>query len=127
MTALSMYVFMHVLQPANYPNVPTKRREHTPDSGQPAEAHCVRKLMELQKQVVKFSLKVVKFRLKVVECHILYYTFKAQSPEEKVHLNLSNLSLHRQVVHQIFKECNLYTLRTDLKYLFSTRVSSLFG
>lgn len=90
-----MYVFMHVLQPANYPNVPTKRREHTPDSVQPAETHCVRKLMELQKQV--------KFRVKVVECHILYYTLKAQSPEEKVHLNLSNLSLHLQVVHQMFQ------------------------
>lgn len=87
---------MHVLQPANYPNVPTKRREHTPDSGQPAETHCVRKLMELQKQVVKF-------RLKVVECHILYYILKAQPPEEKVHLNLSNLSLHLQVVYQIFQ------------------------
>ncbi|XP_011613236.2 chloride channel CLIC-like protein 1 isoform X1 [Takifugu rubripes] len=39
------------VESANYPNVPTKRREHTPDSGQPADAHCVRKLMELQKQI----------------------------------------------------------------------------
>lgn len=44
-------VFMHVLQPATYPNVPTKRRGHTSDSSQPAENHCVGKLMELQKQV----------------------------------------------------------------------------
>lgn len=46
-----MYVSFCVPQPGNYPNVPTKRREHTPDRGQPAENHCVRKLMELQKQV----------------------------------------------------------------------------
>lgn len=85
---------MHVLQAVNYPNVPTKRREHSPDSGQPAETHCVGKLMELQKQVVKF-------RVKVVEYNILYHTLKAQSPEKMVHLNLPNL--HLQVVHQIFQ------------------------
>lgn len=69
-------MFMHVLQPANYPNVPTKRREHTPESGQPAETHCVRKLMELQKQVVKY-------RFKVVDCHILYCGEQGFLPEEE--------------------------------------------
>lgn len=55
-------MFIHVLQPATYPNVPTKRREHTPDSSQPAEVHCVRKLIELQKQV-----GFLRFRLEDVE------------------------------------------------------------
>lgn len=44
-----------VLQPATYPNVPTKRREHTPDSSG-------EKIVELQKQVGFFS-----FGLKDVE------------------------------------------------------------
>uniref|UniRef100_H3DDM9 Chloride channel CLIC-like protein 1 n=1 Tax=Tetraodon nigroviridis TaxID=99883 RepID=H3DDM9_TETNG len=46
------------VEPATYPNVPTKRREHTPDSSQPAENHCVRKLMELHKQIEEQNKKI---------------------------------------------------------------------
>lgn len=62
----SMARVTRVLQPATYPNVPTKRREHTPDSSKPAETTSGEKIVELQKQVGFFS-----FGLKDVE-HIAF-------------------------------------------------------
>lgn len=62
----SMACVTRVLQPATYPNVPTKGREQTPDSNTPAETTSGEKIVELQKQVGVFS-----FGLKDVE-HIAF-------------------------------------------------------
>lgn len=39
------------LQPANYPNVPTKRREYNQDSSNAEQTPCDRQVVDLQKQV----------------------------------------------------------------------------
>ncbi|KAM9357700.1 chloride channel CLIC-like protein 1 [Symphorus nematophorus] len=45
-------------EPANYPNVPTKRREYAQDSSLPAQTPCERQVVDLQKQIEEQNRKI---------------------------------------------------------------------
>lgn len=52
----SQGVCMYALQPANYPNVPTERREHIQDSSQAQQTPYDKQILDLQKQVGGFRV-----------------------------------------------------------------------